>query len=265
MSLRAASALLTIALVALFATGTADARRSDRNQPMDIDAGHQSGALDDSAPIILSGGVVITQGTMRVEANGAEITTRGGDIQRAARVALTQGHHPGQGACAIGPRARAADDVDAFERIGRQLRPDHPAAERIVQTHSDRSSNLKPDEAFVCGLLHDIGKIALDMILPRALYKVVQLAERRCESLTNIEKSLIGIDHTMVGKRLAEKWGLSEMIRDVIWLHGRPARSIPDLPHKQIVGVVSAANDLARLMHVGFSGNSAPPRALGMA
>ena len=82
MSLRAASALLTIALVALFATGTADARRSDRNQPMDIDAGHQSGALDDSAPIILSGGVVITQGTLHVEAARAEITTRGGDIQR---------------------------------------------------------------------------------------------------------------------------------------------------------------------------------------
>ena len=82
MSLRAASALLTIALVALFATGTADARRSDRNQPMDIDAANTVGTLDDSGPIVFSGGVVITQGTMHVEAARAEITTRGGDIQR---------------------------------------------------------------------------------------------------------------------------------------------------------------------------------------
>src|SRR5690606_42073901 len=40
------------------------------------------GTLDDSGPIVFSGGVTITQGTMHVEAERAEITTRGGDIQR---------------------------------------------------------------------------------------------------------------------------------------------------------------------------------------
>ena len=81
MSPRAASVLLTIAALLLTA-GTADARRSDRNQPMDIDAGHQAGALDDSAPIVLSQGVVITQGTLNINAERAEITTRGGDPRR---------------------------------------------------------------------------------------------------------------------------------------------------------------------------------------
>lgn len=82
MSPRAASALLTIALAGLLAAGSADARRSDRNQPMDIDAGRQAGTLDESGPIVFSGGVIITQGTMHVEAERAEITARGGDIQR---------------------------------------------------------------------------------------------------------------------------------------------------------------------------------------
>ncbi|NLG59936.1 MAG: lipopolysaccharide transport periplasmic protein LptA [Gammaproteobacteria bacterium] len=82
MSLRAASVLLVLALAGMLATGPADARRSDRNQPMDIDAGRQEGSLDDSGPIVLSGGVVITQGTMHVESDRAEITLRGGDIQR---------------------------------------------------------------------------------------------------------------------------------------------------------------------------------------
>lgn len=82
MSLRAASALLTIALVALFATGTADARRSDRNQPMDISSDHSVGSMVDGQPTVLSGNVLITQCTMRVESNRAEITLRGGDIQR---------------------------------------------------------------------------------------------------------------------------------------------------------------------------------------
>ncbi len=82
MSLRAASALLTLALAAVLAAGPADARRSDRNQPMDIDAGHQAGSLDESGPMVLSGGVVITQGTLHVESERAEVTLRGGDVQR---------------------------------------------------------------------------------------------------------------------------------------------------------------------------------------
>jgi len=81
MSPRVASALLTIVALLLTA-GAADARRADRNEPMDIDAGHQAGTLDDSAPIVLSQGVVITQGTLNIEAERAEITTRGGDPRR---------------------------------------------------------------------------------------------------------------------------------------------------------------------------------------
>lgn len=136
------------------------------------------------------------------------------------------------------------------------------AAERIAQTHADDLGGLKPDEAFVCGLLHDIGKIALDLLLPRSSWKAVQLAQRRCEPLASIEKMLIGIDHALVGKRLAERWGLPEPIRDVIWLHGRAPRAIPDLPHKKVIGVVSAADEIARMMHVGVSGSGAMPMSL---
>lgn len=81
MSPRAASILLTLVAV-LLAAGPADARRSDRNQPMDIDAGHQRGTLDDSAPIELSRGVFITQGTLNIESDRAEITTVSGDPRR---------------------------------------------------------------------------------------------------------------------------------------------------------------------------------------
>ena len=136
------------------------------------------------------------------------------------------------------------------------------ASEHIVRTHAHLFKDVKPDEAFVCGLLHDVGKIALDLVLPRSLAKAVNLADRRCESLAAMEKTIIGLDHTLAGKHLAERWELPEVIRDVIWLHGRPAQAIPNLPHKRMIGVVSAANDIARLMHVGDSGNGAPPRAL---
>ena len=61
----------------------ASARSSDRNKPMDIDAGRMEHSLDDSKPATLSGGVTITQGTLNIQASTAVITQRGGDPTRA--------------------------------------------------------------------------------------------------------------------------------------------------------------------------------------
>lgn len=74
--------LLAIAIAAGLA-GPAWARSSDRNQPMDIEAGHQSGTLDDRAPAILSGGVHITQGSLDIQSSRAEINFADGDPSRA--------------------------------------------------------------------------------------------------------------------------------------------------------------------------------------
>lgn len=76
-----ASAVLVLA--ALLLPLAAQARQSDRNQPMDIDAGHQEGSLDERSPTILSRGVIITQGTLHIESDRAEIHQRDGDISRA--------------------------------------------------------------------------------------------------------------------------------------------------------------------------------------
>src|SRR5690606_41088207 len=68
--------------VAMVTSPLALARKSDRNQPMDVNAGKQVGSLDDATPTVLSGGVTIDQGTLHAEASRAEISTRGGDISR---------------------------------------------------------------------------------------------------------------------------------------------------------------------------------------
>lgn len=64
-------------------TGAAWARSSDRNQPMDIEAGHQTGTLDDRAPVIFSGGVQINQGSLDIRSSRAEISFSNGDPSRA--------------------------------------------------------------------------------------------------------------------------------------------------------------------------------------
>ena len=59
------------------------------------------------------------------------------DVQRpAVRVPLAQLDHPGQGARAIGAGSGAANDVQPRQALRRDLGPQHPAAERIVQRHA---------------------------------------------------------------------------------------------------------------------------------
>jgi lipopolysaccharide export system protein LptA len=77
-----------LAAVALLASPLALAKRSDRDQPMDVTAGKQEGSLDEASPTVLSGGVTIDQGSLHAEASRAEISTRGGEI---ARVVLSGG------------------------------------------------------------------------------------------------------------------------------------------------------------------------------
>ena len=125
------------------------------------------------------------------------------------------------------------------------------ASELIAAKHGDISAQ----EAFVCGLLHDIGKLALEHALPKSYQRVVELTEQTQANIAQVERKVLGIDHHTAGKRLAERWGLSHQMCDVIWLHGTSARSLPDLPHRRMVGLVGIADQVVRRQHIGYSGN----------
>ena len=74
---------LLLAVVLAACVSPAWARTSDRNQAMDIEAGHQSGTLDDRAPAIFSGGVHITQGSLDIQSSRAEVNFSNGEPSRA--------------------------------------------------------------------------------------------------------------------------------------------------------------------------------------
>jgi lipopolysaccharide export system protein LptA len=77
---------LSLALLLALAPAAVLARTSDRSKPMDIDAGHSDYSMDDSRPTTLSGGVIITQGTLDIRSDTAVVYTRNGEP---IRVVLT--------------------------------------------------------------------------------------------------------------------------------------------------------------------------------
>ncbi|UCG33471.1 MAG: HDOD domain-containing protein [Phycisphaerales bacterium] len=127
------------------------------------------------------------------------------------------------------------------------------AAELLADYYRPR---VNPHEAFVCGLLHDLGKIALHAVMPKSYDRVIRAAVSRRTSLADVERSIIGVDHMVAGKRLARQWQLPESITACLWLHHHPPAALPDtVDHADLIRVVYLADLIGREMRIGQSGN----------
>lgn len=73
---------IPILIAALLAADLADARRGDRDQPMDLRADRQSGGLGDDDATVFIGNVEIDQGSLSIRAERATVERRAGDIAR---------------------------------------------------------------------------------------------------------------------------------------------------------------------------------------
>ncbi len=80
-------------------------------------------------------------------------------------------------------------------------------------------------EAFVAGLLHDIGYLVLIQHFPKMFEKTYEFARERNVPLVHAEYALWGFSHAEVGAWLAEGWNLPEKIVRVIRYHHNPEKA----------------------------------------
>ncbi len=125
------------------------------------------------------------------------------------------------------------------------------AAESIAE----RSGGIS-GEAFVCGLLHDIGKIALDVCLPKSYARVLDRSEERPVCVCDVEREVLGLDHVSAGKRLVTRWRLGREIVESVWLHHQHPDALPaGIAHAGAVRIVHVADALVRQAGIGESGS----------
>lgn len=106
---------------------------------------------------------------------------------------------------------------------------------------------------FIAGLLHDIGKIPLNNRFPDEYLTAMTLAEETGLTLFVSEGQTFGLDHTDIGKLIADKWRLGADISDTIDFHHATAEYAGE--HKSIVCVVSLADYFVNSLKIGYSGN----------
>jgi HD-like signal output (HDOD) protein len=98
------------------------------------------------------------------------------------------------------------------------------------------------EEAFIAGLLHDIGQAVLYNSDPEAYEKALEEARQNGTALESTEERVFGVNHRQVGGALLKRWNFPELYAD----SAREHDSVNiDSPHKTTVIVVSLAGLLA--------------------
>jgi putative nucleotidyltransferase with HDIG domain len=113
----------------------------------------------------------------------------------------------------------------------------------------------KPEEAFLAGLLHDIGKLALNTFLPVEALRVFLHTVGSSASDYEAEQDLLGVTHEEVGRLAAEKWNLPTVFWGAISRHHQPFQQAKD--PDTLTLLVHVANTLAHDfgMGMGLKGN----------
>ncbi len=101
-----------------------------------------------------------------------------------------------------------------------------------------RRCEVDEEDAFIAGMLHDIGKFIIDECSPDLYQQIFSVRDQQGMSLRAAELQVMGISHGRVGAVAIRFWRLPEMLAEVADKHHQPGADEPKL----LVDLVHLAN-----------------------
>jgi putative nucleotidyltransferase with HDIG domain len=121
-----------------------------------------------------------------------------------------------------------------------EARPEAVSGMARVHTHCQRvatlsrkmmsGSRVRAEEAFVAGLLHDIGETLLLIYLPERFERATGQALAKGVAFHTAERELYDVDHAELGAHLLDAWGLPFPVLEAVAFH----HSAPELEHTSL-------------------------------
>ena len=106
-------------------------------------------------------------------------------------------------------------------------------------------------EAFVAGLIHDIGKLIMSQKISEEYKAVIAEVKATCRPMHVVEEEMLGVTHCDVGAWLTHHWNLPPELVEAVAVHHSPG--VAEV-NPRLAIIVYAANILA---HHVFGGRSA--------
>ena len=104
------------------------------------------------------------------------------------------------------------------------------------------------DQAYTCGLLHDVGKMALDQSRHALFVAITQIAGTHHVRYSRIEAEVLAFTHGQIGAALATRWNLPPMLCEAIAFHHTP-RAAEMNP--KLTASICLANEVAHFLEGG--------------
>lgn len=123
---------------------------------------------------------------------------------------------------------------------------------------SNATGYINKEEAFLAGMLHDIGKIILAKLFPKYVDALITLASAKSLTYEQAEKEMEFPDHVFVAKYLLEKWKFPEIIKIPIEYHHNPS-GVEDESFKDITYIIHASDVVSSILNQKAAGNYALP------
>ncbi|WP_332741831.1 HDOD domain-containing protein [Hydrogenophaga sp.] len=98
----------------------------------------------------------------------------------------------------------------------------HTLCSAIAARELAQVASLDAGEAFLLGLLHDVGKVILAMTSPELESQALQLARSEGMAMHDAEQQLFGVTHAEVGAVVARQWNFPASFAEAIADHHRP-------------------------------------------
>ena len=116
-----------------------------------------------------------------------------------------------------------------------------------------------PSDLFTCGLVHDMGKVALYSVDAELLLEITKKAVNENISYHEAEVALDILSHNQIGAHLSKRWTLPSQIQAVVKYHHQKdpqLRGPLSADHNRTVDIVYLANLLIHGLKFGNSGHN---------
>ena len=115
------------------------------------------------------------------------------------------------------------------------------------------TGKVSSEDAYVGGLLHDIGKVILNDYVRFGYGIIVKMVEEKHIPFTEAEWQVLGFDHAEIGEIMIGRWDMPEAYRIAVAYHHKPNELPEDKKqHQPLLDVVTVANTICLMLGIGL-------------